>query len=245
MEGDRRLPADALDPRARLLALLGFVVAVVATSPRALWPFLSHALVLAFFVGYSRVSAGTLARRLLFLAPLLLAVVGARALWLLLRQDPGEAAVQAELWLVALLGVRSGLSVLAVAAFMGRGEINQLTQGLRGLGVPAVLAGVMEQANRYRHLLWRELGLLRDAAGARGFRPRHLGDTVVLGQLTGSLMLRSLQRSERVHQAMLSRGFTGILPASRPLRWSGRDMLFLLMALALPTAISAASYLVR
>lgn len=221
------------------------MVAVAATSARALWPFLCHALLLAFFVGYGRISAGTLARRLLFLVPLLLAVVGARALWLLLRQNPAEPWLQTELWLIGLVGIRSGLSVLAVAAFLGRGEINELTQGLRGLGLPAVLAGVMEQANRYRHLLWRELALLRDAAGARGFRPRHLGDTVVVGQLAGSLMLRSLQRSERVHQAMLSRGFTGIIPASQPLRWSRRDTLFLLASLALSTAICAASHLVR
>jgi len=234
-----------LDPRARLIALLGFVVVVVATPPRAAWPFLAYALVPAFFIGYERVSPRALARRLLFLGPLLLTVVGTRLLWFLLQHDSGQPTLQNEVWLLAVLGMRSGLAVLAVAAFMGHGDINRLAQGLRGLGVPAILTGVMEQAYRYWRLLWRELGLLRDAAGARGFRPRHLGDTVTLGRLTGSLLLRSLQRAERVHHAMLGRGFAGTFPTSHPLRWSRYDALFLLPALILPAAICAASHLVE
>ena len=54
---------------------------------------------------------------------------------------------------------------------------------------------------------------MRTARESRGFQARHLGHARVLAASAGTLFIRSYERGERVHLAMLSRGFTGRMPA--------------------------------
>jgi cobalt/nickel transport system permease protein len=48
--------------------------------------------------------------------------------------------------------------------------------------------------------------------------------------LIGSLLLRTLDRSQRIHLAMRCRGFDGVIRTSRPSRLHGRDVLTLAAA---------------
>lgn len=50
------------------------------------------------------------------------------------------------------------------------------------------------------------------ARASRGFRPRHLGHVRVLATAAGALFVRAYERGERVHHAMLARGYTGVMP---------------------------------
>ncbi|MFN3286805.1 MAG: energy-coupling factor transporter transmembrane component T, partial [bacterium] len=46
--------------------------------------------------------------------------------------------------------------------------------------------------------------------------------------LAGHLLLRAFERAQRIHRAMLARGFDGELRSLRELRWTGRDTAFVL-----------------
>jgi cobalt/nickel transport system permease protein len=50
------------------------------------------------------------------------------------------------------------------------------------------------------------------ARESRGFNPRDVRHWPVLARSAGALFIRSYERGERVHLAMLSRGYTGTLP---------------------------------
>jgi cobalt/nickel transport system permease protein len=67
---------------------------------------------------------------------------------------------------------------------------------------------------RYTDVVGGELRRMRVARESRGFRGRHLGALKVLGPAAGSLFIRSYERGERVHLAMLSRGYTGRMPSA-------------------------------
>lgn len=56
--------------------------------------------------------------------------------------------------------------------------------------------------------------------------------------LLGNLLLRTMDRAERIHRAMLARGFDGSVPLLRPLRIRASDTVFLLI-------LSAAFVLLR
>jgi cobalt/nickel transport system permease protein len=74
---------------------------------------------------------------------------------------------------------------------------------------------------------------LRIAMRVRGFRPgsnRHTWRS--LGYLVGMLLVRSLERAERVRAAMLCRGYTGQFPALTSGPLLPRDWMFFGMALA-------------
>ena len=50
----------------------------------------------------------------------------------------------------------------------------------------------------------------------------------VFGSMAGHLLLRTMDRAQRVHLAMLSRGFDGTIRPFHPLRVRGWEVLFLL-----------------
>jgi cobalt/nickel transport system permease protein len=77
---------------------------------------------------------------------------------------------------------------------------------------------------------------------ARGFQARGVRDWKILGSAAAALFIRSYERGERVHLAMLSRGFTGVLPKISIDSPSRQD---LLGAVALPSLALVFSLLDR
>ena len=68
-----------------------------------------------------------------------------------------------------------------------------------------------------------ELGRMRRAMLARGHDPRWFWQIGPLATGAGALFIRSYERGERVHQAMLSRGFDGTMPGLDDRRATSRD----------------------
>jgi cobalt/nickel transport system permease protein len=80
----------------------------------------------------------------------------------------------------------------------------------RALGMPRLLVTLMLLTYRYVFLLMEEFARLRIALRVRGFRNRaNLHSYRTIGQVSGTLLVRSQERSDRVGQAMRCRGFDG------------------------------------
>ena len=68
---------------------------------------------------------------------------------------------------------------------------------------------------------------MRLARTQRGDDPRWLWQARGTGRTVGALVVRTFERGERVHVAMLARGYDGsmpvldLTPAARPLAWAG------------------------
>jgi cobalt/nickel transport system permease protein len=65
---------------------------------------------------------------------------------------------------------------------------------------------------RYTNVVNSEMERMRIARASRGFEPRGIKHWRVLGQSAGALFIRSYERGERVHLAMVSRGYKGLMP---------------------------------
>jgi len=65
---------------------------------------------------------------------------------------------------------------------------------------------------RYINVVTDEMERMRIARASRGFEARGIRDWRILASVVATLFMRSYERGERVHLAMLSRGFTGVLP---------------------------------
>jgi cobalt/nickel transport system permease protein len=88
---------------------------------------------------------------------------------------------------------------------------HKLLAALRKLHVPVLLVSTLQFMERYRYVLVDELDRMVTARRARTFaRGRELPWTLLSG-LIGMLFLRTFERAERVHGAMLARGWHGIL----------------------------------
>jgi cobalt/nickel transport system permease protein len=70
------------------------------------------------------------------------------------------------------------------------------------------------------------------ARDMRSFGQRGIDARTVV-RLLGSLFLRTVDRSERVYHAMLSRGFRGDIPSLKQSHFAGSDALFLVGTIAM------------
>lgn len=137
--------------------------------------------------------------------------------------------------------VRSWLSVQMAILLTATTQFPDLMHGLHHLRVPAVLVAIISFMYRYLFVLVEEVTRLlraRDARSARLTADGKHGGTVwwrakVTGNMAGQLFVRSFDRSDRVYQAMLARGYNGELRTMNPHAMQRRDWLALAVAVLL------------
>jgi len=113
----------------------------------------------------------------------------------------------------ALLGCKITAALLAMTLLLTGLDPVRLGGALAGLRVPPRLVALFVATARYIETLGQEATRLHAAMRARGFRPRTDRHTLrSYGNLVGMLLVRALDRAERVEDAMRARGFAGHLP---------------------------------
>jgi cobalt/nickel transport system permease protein len=63
---------------------------------------------------------------------------------------------------------------------------------------------------RYISVLIREFQAMRKAAASRNLSSGSVWQRFVIGNMIGTLFIRTYERGERVYQAMLARGYQGV-----------------------------------
>jgi cobalt/nickel transport system permease protein len=112
-------------------------------------------------------------------------------------------------WLSIL--AKNSLAFIAVLTLAGTTPFRRLLVGLGRLGMPAVLVSTLHFMGRYLHVLGDELARMTQARRSRTFRRSGRLDWGLLTGLIGMLLVRSFERGERVHAAMLARGWDGTI----------------------------------
>jgi cobalt/nickel transport system permease protein len=136
--------------------------------------------------------------------------------------------------------VKSWISIQAAILLVAVTPFPDLMWGLRALRVPQPLVTIVSFAYRYLFVMSDEtLRLLRARAARSAVVTGQRGGGSLLwrgkvaGRMVGSLMVRSLERSERIYQAMAARGYRGQIRALSPPRMGRRDWLVLAGSAAL------------
>lgn len=216
-----------LPSHVKVVAAFAFV-ATVASTPRELpIVFAVHALALVVAIRLARVPFGFVLARVTVVTPFLLLALIVPFVATGERIDVGGLSLSVDgLWggfgiaVKALLG--AGTSILLVATT----EVPQLLRGLERLRVPPTLTQIATFMVRYLEVIAGEFSRQRVAMTARGHDPRWLWQLRPLAASAGALFVRSYERGERVHAAMLARGYAGTLPpplaerAARPADWA-------------------------
>lgn len=90
--------------------------------------------------------------------------------------------------------------------------IDELLRGLARLGMPRMLVATIATMDRYSVLFREEFQRLRRAQAARTFGQSRWQQAKTTAGLLGLVLARSYDRAERVHAAMLARGYRGTMP---------------------------------
>lgn len=206
-------PVHRLAAHVKVVALLAFMAVVVATPGRWYAAFGLYLAVLVVVVAVSQVPPRHLLTRMLVETPFVVFAVlmpflarGPRVEVLgVLVSEPGLVAAWT-LLAKATLGVVAGLTLAATT------EPQDLLRGLTRLHLPDLMVQIMGFMIRYLDVVGDDLRRQHVALTARGFTARDPRHWPALGRSVGALFIRSFERGERVHLAMLSRGYTGRLP---------------------------------
>ena len=141
----------------------------------------------------------------------------------------------------AALLMKGTLGVLASLTLAATTEPADVLRGLQRLRMPDTLVQIMGFMIRYLDVVTDELRRMHVARESRGFSARDPRQWPVIAKSAGVLFIRSYERGERVHLAMMSRGYTGQMPVTDPLRAGRRDWLRALLpsAAALVALVTA------
>lgn len=197
----------------KILALVGFMLVVVAT-PRE-W-FAAYAVFLAALVtvgAVGRVRPGWVLKRMLVETPFVVFAV----LMPFIAHGPRVEVIGLSLSESGLLSAwgllaKGTLGVIAGLLLAATTTPQELVHGLERLRLPQQLVQIMAFMVRYLEVVTDEMRRMAVARASRGFVARNPLHWPVLARSVGALFIRSFERGERVHLAMVSRGYTGRMP---------------------------------
>lgn len=211
------------DPRIKILIAVLFAFAVTMV-PEGNWPaYAGFGALAALAIVLSKLPPILVLRRALVALPFVAAAIP------LIFTRAGETVFTVPLvgWTasaegltaVASIMLKSWLAVLLAVVLTSCTQPIDLIRGLERLRVPRVLAATIFFMYRYLYVIGGEgqrMMRARDSRSAAAPDGTSSGGSVawrarVLGNMVGSLFLRSFERSERIHAAMQARGYDGTI----------------------------------
>lgn len=241
------------DARVKVIFILAFIIFLNLTPFHA-WPIYIHFLTLILtVVVISRLGVGLVLKRSLLALPFILAA--APLVFTLppvtqLELAPGLTIPFSQNGISRFIsiGFRAWISILAAIVLTATSRFPDLMAAFRQLKLPKLFVAIISLMWRYLFIIADEVADMARARASRsstlpGLRP---GGALawrarVTGGMAGNLFLRSLERSDRVYAAMLSRGYNGDLPERPTPPISRADRFFLAAGLLLLAFLWAAS----
>lgn len=196
--------AFSWDPRAKLMAGFCYIFGVISLTsiPVTILAYSLSIIVLIFM----RISIRLLLTRYLIITPFLL-LMTVPFLW-----NPGED----NLIFAGLIILKAFTSMTVITIILESESLDELMNSLAGLKIPTVLITIIILSYRYVYQFLDDLERMLTAVKSRFFRGSiRLKNLNVYGKLMAALLIRALDRSDKMYQAMASRGFNGAFPVER------------------------------
>jgi cobalt/nickel transport system permease protein len=219
-----------LDPRAKVVATLAFVIVVVSFPKYEVLSLLPFFLFPILIAALGDIPAGFIAKRVVVVSPFAVFVGIFNPLF-----DSSTVAIApgfpvsagwisfASIMVKFTLTISAALLLIATTSFPG------ICRGLHRLGLPILFVSQLLFLYRYLFVLMEEAIRVVRARDMRSFGTRGTGMRVVV-RIVGTLFLRTVERADRIYGAMLARGFRGEVPSMHREAMRPSDAAFLLAA---------------
>jgi cobalt/nickel transport system permease protein len=146
--------------------------------------------------------------------------------------------------------IRSWLSVQMAILLVSVTEFPKVIHALNHLRVPAIITVIISLLYRYLFVLADEVMRMMRARQARSAAAAGLrsGGSVawraqIAGHMAGQLFLRSYERSDRIYNAMLSRGYKGDLMTIHPHQFEKHDVMIGALSVLILIVIQLAGWM--
>ncbi len=200
-------------PHLKLVTMIALVFAVVATPRNAFWAFGVYAVIVAVLVALAGLRPKQFAARLLIEVPFVIFAVLLPFLGGGERVEVLGIAVSREgLWGAWTILAKGTLGLSFSIILASTTTVPDILSGLDRIRVPRVITAIAGFMIRYLDVVVSEFRRRRIAMSSRGYEPQWIGDVKPWAASAGSMFVRSYERGERVYQAMVARGYTGVMP---------------------------------
>jgi len=222
-----------LDPRTKFLSSLAFILMVMLTPANNWQTFVFYLFLISVLFLISKLPLLYVLKRSLVVLPFVLMI----ALFIPFFKE-GEVAGSYNFWLWQVSVTQSGLLILAnvvakawlcifsLILLSATTKLSDLLKGLQQLSIPRVIILILSFMYRYIFILVDETMRMRQARDSRNFGGSRRHQLKTIGNMIGTLFIRSYERGERVYAAMLSRGFDGKVRTLNHLAFRQSDAYF-------------------
>jgi cobalt/nickel transport system permease protein len=236
---------NRLVPKTRVLCTVLLLFAIALTPNGRWWTWIIYAVGVGAIVWLSRATLTVLLKRVavesVFIGVVLLGTLfrgGGAVLW-----QWGWLQITTEgLWVLGSVTIKALLSLLLANVLVLTTSVPDLLHALTVLRMPPLLVAILASMYRYIAVLISEFQSMQRAAVSRNLMGSRRWQRLVIGNMFGSLFIRTLERGERVHQAMLSRGYEGLPPVTASKSGNRRDVIALTLT-AILTVLGQGIYL--
>ena len=232
----RHSPIHSLAPHAKILAILGLLVIVVATPIQNYLAFIAYFSLVIALVLIAKLPIWQSLKRTTIEIPFIFFAI----LMPFVSPDK-EAAKIAAISIIA----KATIGTLLAIILSGTTPAREILRGFETLKMPALIVQIASFMLRYLNVINDEMERMTVARASRGFEPKGIRDWKFLAAAAGALFIRSYERGERVHLSMISRGYDGKLPSVQSQLVAKQEILIIIATLffALVLAIFGRNFL--
>jgi len=215
-----------LDPRTKLLVTLIFIIFVVSNSKYEITKLIPFLIYPVFLLTSGNIPLRAVLKKILIISPFLIfigifnPIFDKRTIYMIIGIPISQGWISLfSIILKFILTVSSAILLIAVTSFPG------ICEALEKMKVPKILVIQLLFLYRYLFVLLEESLKIVRAREARSFGKRGK-DIKTFTKILSVLLIRSLERAERIYQAMLSRGFKGEIHLLRKHSIGFNDIVF-------------------
>ncbi|CAN2220213.1 CbiQ ABC-type cobalt transport system, permease component CbiQ and related transporters [Candidatus Nanopelagicaceae bacterium] len=203
----------SLPSHVKILTVLAFILVVVATPIQSWASFILFFALVITVALIAKIPLPTLFKRALVEIPFILFAVLMPFFGSGERFQAGPFNLYREGAIAGLSIVAKGsLGVLSAVILSTTTTAREILRGLERLKLPLIMVQIASFMLRYVNVISDEMERMKIARESRGFEATGIKHWKILAASAAALFIRSYERGERVHLAMLSRGFDGALP---------------------------------
>lgn len=218
-----------LDPRTKLITTLAFITAVVVTPPDRWEAFAGYFVLIGSMLLLSKLPPLYVFKRALLILPFILLI----GVFNIFKSGESVASFHVWHWQLSITSegllvfwdvfIKASLSILSLILLSSTTKFAHLLKGLEQLRMPRIMVMILSFMYRYIFVIIDEVMRMKRARDSRNFGGKRIWQIKTIGNMVGTLFLRSYERGERVYQSMVSRGYEGQIRTLDSLSFSQRD----------------------
>jgi len=222
-----------LDPRIKVLLAVVFVVCVVSFDKYAISAMLPFGLFLLLIAGIANIPVDFIIKKLIVVSPFAIMVgIFNPLLDQQIIMHLGSINISGGFVSFFSILLRFSLTVSAMLILIATTGFNSVCMAMVKLGMPKIFAVQLLMLYRYIFVFIDEGLRMFQARTLRSFKKRSMG-LKTFSYIIGQMLLRTIDRAQRIHLAMLCRGFDGTIRIRQTLRITFKDIVILIIGLAI------------